>query len=413
MAGPAGRRARGLIGWLALGPKRSGQPYRSDDLALLGALADQSALGIQNARLFDNVRHNLAAISEMNILMDDVFGSITSGVITTDVQDRVRLFNRAAEAILGIRAEQAVGKPYQHVLGPLGSDLPYLVAQVKHSDRPVIARELHSELPARGPVYLRLSLSPLKDSENATTGVTIVIDDLTERRRLEAQERFIRETFQRYVSPAVVLRLLDDPTSLKLGGQRQEITALFADIRGFTAFGERRNPEELVEVLNRYLAVGAEAVLAEEGTLDKFMGDAVMALFNAPLPQPDHTLRAVRAALRMQEQIARQNRTASPADQLSYGVGIAVGEAIVGNVGTAQLLDYTAIGACVNLARRLQENAAPGQVLLNETAHEQVRDHVEARPLAPMTLEGFSATVPVYELLGLRGDGAGLPWRDE
>nr|HID14962.1 adenylate/guanylate cyclase domain-containing protein [Anaerolineae bacterium] len=207
---------------------------------------------------------------------------------------------------------------------------------------------------------------------------------------------------QRYLSPAVIERLPEDPHELKLGGQRQEITSLFADIRGFGDFSQQHDPETLVEVLNQYLAVGAEAVLAEEGTLDKFMGDAVVAFFNAPLPQADHVLRAVRAALKIREGVALLHERLPPAHRLAYGVGISIGDAVVGNVGTAKQMDYTAIGPSVNLARRLQEAAGPGQILLAQEAYQRVRERVEARPLPPMKVKGFSEPITVYELLGLR-----------
>ena len=129
-----------------------------------------------------------------------------------------------------------------------------------------------------------------------------MLDDLTERKKLEAQRRLL----ERMVSPAVIDQI--DPDSLQIGGQQRDITILFADIRGFTSYSETQTPEELVAVLNRYLAAGAEAVLAQEGTVDKFLGDAVMAWFNAPLPQPDHTLRAVRAALDLKAAIASTAR---------------------------------------------------------------------------------------------------------
>ena len=131
-------------------------------------------------------------------------------------------------------------------------------------------------LDGRGPVHFRLSLSPLRDSQEAIRGLAIVLDDLTETRLLEAQ----RTLFERMVSPAVIKEL--NPQNLRLGGQRREITTLFADIRGFTSFSEAVEPERLVAVLNRYLSAAAEAVLEQGGTVDKFMGDAVMAWFNAP-----------------------------------------------------------------------------------------------------------------------------------
>jgi len=366
------------------------------DRDLLAAFADQAAIAIENARLFESV---MAAKQ----LMDNIFASIASGVLTTDVADQITLINRAAESILGICAAECEGRPYANAIPALCPVLQPLMEQVRQEDRPIVAHEVETELPARGQVNLTLSLAPLKDIEQQWLGTALVMEDLTERRRLEARERFIRETFQRYVSPAVVQRLLEDPTQLKLGGHRQMITIFFADIRGFTTFSEHRDPVSLVEVLNHYLSIGAEAVLAEEGTLDKFMGDAVMAIFNAPLQQPDHTLRAVRAALRMRAMIEAHHQHIPPSEHLAYGAGIAVGEAVVGNIGTAQQLNYTAIGASVNLAKRLQENAAAGQILLHEEAYRQVQDLVVARPLLPITVKGFHTPIQVYELLGLNG----------
>jgi len=369
--------------------------FSERDLALLAAFADQAAVAIENARLFESV-------TAAKVLMENVFASIASGVITLDEEGRLTLVNRAAEQMLGLNDATVRGRPFPEALPTLAPILRPLIDQVRQGGQPVLGREVEIELPQRGQAILRLGASALRDAEGRPSGAVVVVEDLTERRRLEAKERFIRETFQRYVAPAVVQRLLEDPESLRLGGHRQEVTVLFADIRGFTSLSERRDPEALVEVLNRYLALGAEAVLEEEGTLDKFMGDAVMALFNAPLPQPDHTLRAVRAALRLRKRVQTLHETVEPADRLSYGVGIAVGEAVVGNIGTAQQLNYTAIGASVNLAKRLQEQAASGQILLDSNAYERVRDAVEARPLPPLTVEGFSTPIQVYELLGLR-----------
>ncbi|HID89920.1 MAG TPA: adenylate/guanylate cyclase domain-containing protein [Anaerolineae bacterium] len=369
--------------------------FSEQDLALLSAFADQAAIAIENARLFENV---IAA----KALMENVFASIASGVITADEEGYITLINQAAKRILGLKDRPVEKRHLFEAIPSLAPTVQPMIQRVQQESRPIVGREVEVELPGRGRVSLRLSLSPLRDAEGRPEGIVLVIDDLTQQRRLEARERFIRETFERYVSPAVVRRLLEDPESLRLGGSRQEVTVLFADIRGFTSFSEHRDPETLVEVLNRYLALGATAVLEEEGMLDKFMGDAVMAIFNAPLPQPDHTLRAVRAALRLREGVRELHTSLPPADRLDYGVGIAVGEAVVGNVGTAQQLNYTAIGASVNRAKRLQEHAAPGQILLDHNAYERVQEAVEARALPPLSLKGFSTPIEVYELLGLR-----------
>jgi PAS domain S-box-containing protein len=391
-----------LVGWLAVGPKRSGHPYHSDDLAFLRALADQSSLAVENARLFTSVRRNLAAISEMKNLMDDVFSSIASGVITTDIRDKVTLFNRAAEAIVGIKANEVVGRSYSQVLMCLGSDLEPLLRQVKFSETPVMAYETQPELPERGSVWLRMNLSPLKDSRDVTNGVAIVVDDLTEQRKLEATARRIKETFQRYVAPRVVERLISNPELVQLGGMRQEITSLYADIRGFTAFSEKTRPEFQIEVLNKHLTLAAGAILEHEGTLDKFVGDAVMAVFNTPEPQEDHTLRAVRAALAMQKAIQDGHQQMDEQERLHFGVGITVGEAVVGNIGSAVVQNFTAIGDSVNFSSRLSDIAGPDQIFISAEAYERVKDHVETRLIGDVQVKGHSLPDKVYEVLGLK-----------
>jgi len=188
---------------------------------------------------------------------------------------------------------------------------------------------------------------------------------------------------------------------LNLGGSRTEITTLFADIRGFTAFSETTAPETLVGVLNGFLATAAEAILSEEGTIDKFLGDAVMAWFNAPIPQPDHTLRAVRAALAMQQAVLKLHQALPEEFRLYFGVGIHYGEALLGLVGTQRRLEYTAIGDSVNTARRLQENAAEGQILISQQAAERVSGLVELFKVDPIHAEGKEQPIVVYDVVGL------------
>ncbi|MBN1218053.1 MAG: response regulator [Anaerolineae bacterium] len=220
-------------------------------------------------------------------------------------------------------------------------------------------------------------------------------------RAQEQEKRAIRNLFGRYVSPTVVDRLVDGMENLGLGGKRQEITVLFADLRGFTSFSENMPPEDLVEVLNQYFAQAVDAILGQEGTLDKFIGDAVMAIFNAPLPQPDHTLRAVRAALAMQQIVADYHATAANDRCLEFGIGIHVGPAVVGNIGTVQQMNYTAIGDTVNLAKRLQENAQGGQIILSQAAYNAVKDAVVVEDLGPLMVKGRATPVHTYRLVDL------------
>jgi class 3 adenylate cyclase/DNA-binding response OmpR family regulator len=220
----------------------------------------------------------------------------------------------------------------------------------------------------------------------------------------EREKQIIRNVFERYVTPTVVEQLLSSPNTVALGGARQSLAVVFADVRGFTTLAEQLQPEMLFDALNYHLSLGAQAVLSHEGTLDKFMGDAIMAFFNAPLPQPDYVLRAVAAAIDMQANLAAKVTAVPLRLRLQFGIGIACGEAVVGNIGTAQLMNYTAIGHSVNLARRLQEAAKGGQILIDESTYQAVQRHVKTKALGDLEVKGFSAPVPVYEIIGWRED---------
>jgi PAS domain S-box-containing protein len=367
---------------------------------LLAAFANQAAMALENARLFESVRLTLDEVTELKNLMDNVFASIASGVITADVSHKISLCNQAAQAILSRAEDNLIGYSLDEILPTTVGDLVAKeifnqIDTVHQTDQVFVGQEYSFTAPDRGAVSLSLNLSPLKDADQTTQGVAIVVDDLTEKKRLEAQRRL----FERMVSPAVINQL--DPDKLQLGGKRIELTTLFADIRGFTSFSEEWDPEILVSVLNRYLAAAADAVLIQEGTIDKFLGDAVMAWFNAPIPQPDHTLRAVRAALGIRQSVEALQHELPPEFRLSFGVGINFGEAVLGLVGTENRIEYTAIGDSVNTAKRIQENSAGGQILIGETAYEMVADQVDARPVKPIIAKGKREPLHVYEILDL------------
>lgn len=391
-----------LIGFMALGPRRSGDPYTGDDLVFLGTVAGQSALALENARLFTNLRRTLDQTLEMKNLMDDIFASIATGVITTDVEHKITLFNRAAEQILGIAVDDVLGKSLPDAI-PLCPDLDTAAAEALDHGSVTLSQEISHNMPPRGDLFLRLSCSPLRDAYLGTKGATLVFEDLTERRKLQVEQERIRQTFGRVVAPRVRDRLLSDPSHLRLDGTRQTATILFADISGFTSFSERIPPEDLFKALNYYLSLAAQTILEEEGLLDKFMGDAVLALWNAPDPQPDHALRAVRAALAIQAR-ARQvdASTQGLPSALQFHIGVATGDAMVGNVGTSELFNYTAVGDTVNLCQRLEVAALPGQILIDHATYAALADQIIADPLEPVLLKGKAQPVAVYDLKGLK-----------
>ncbi len=363
---------------------------------LLAAFSNQAAVAIDNARLFTSLKQTLAEVTALKNLMDNVFYSMTSGVITTDIQNQIMLVNRAAEAIVGRTTPDMLGHRLEEVLEAISSLIEPHLAEVRQTDKPVIDLEISHLDPTRGNVDWRFNVSPLKDAGQKTQGMAIVLDDLTERKKLEAQ----RKLLERMVSPAVLDQI--DPRSLQIGGKKTAVTALFADVRGFTAFSEKHTPEELVSVLNRYLAAGAEAVLEQEGTVDKFLGDAIMAWYNAPIPQPDHTLRAVKTALAIREAIDRLHEELPPEAHLDFGIGIHYGDVVLGWIGSEKRLEFTAIGDSVNTAKRIQENSRKNQILLSRQAYERVKDEVDAKPIAPLSVKGKTQPLDVYELLGLK-----------
>ena len=391
-----------LIGFLALGARRSGVPYNRDDLDFLSTVSGQSALALENARLFTNQRQTLDQTLEMKNLMDDIFASIATGIITTDIKHKVTLFNRAAENILGIPGGEVLGRSLSSAL-PLIPDLEAAAAAVLENGFSTSGREVTPTLPELGALYLRLSCSPLYDAYLGTKGATLVFEDLTERHRLEAEQEHIRQTFGRVVAPRVRDRLLSDPSHLRLDGLRQQVTILFADLSSFTSFSESTQPEVLFKVLNYYLSLGADAILEEEGTLDKFMGDAVLAVWNAPDPQPDHTLRAVRAALAIQQRsLETAGQLPESHHHLRFRIGITTGDAMVGNVGTSELFNYTAIGDTVNLAQRLETTATPGQILIDQATYDSVANRVNVQALEPVQVKGKALPVAIYELKSLK-----------
>ena len=393
------KRNNDLIAILAVGPFSSGEAYALRDIELLSTLANQTAIALENARLFDNVRQNLEEITRIKTLADNIFASIESGVITIDTQGQIVVLNQAAYRILNLPPSLQPGGNVNEIFNYLpGTPLPALLRDVKNTRRSYHAYEISPKITGRGQVDLTVDLSPILDSGKQFKGTAIVINDYTETKQLQV----VQNLFRKYLSPAVVDRLPRNPEELKLGGRRQEVTVLFADIRGFSTYSEDQSPEDLITVLNKYLSIAAEAILAYEGTLDKFMGDAVMAIFNAPLEQPDHPLRAVKAAAAMQRNITEFNKMMGGyAAQLSFGVGIHVGEAVIGNVGTQARMDYTAIGDAVNLAKRIQENTPAGRILLSERAYICVKEYVHAIPHKNLSVKGRHAQEQTYELLNI------------
>jgi adenylate cyclase len=230
--------------------------------------------------------------------------------------------------------------------------------------------------------------------------------DYAAERRLR---REITRAFSQYLSPVLVERLASDPSLLKLGGERRVLSILFTDVRGFTTIAEsmKDDPERLTALVNRLLDPLSRVVLEEGGTIDKYIGDCLMAFWNAPLDEPDHAAKAVRAALRMQEVMAKLNGElaleARPGEEpirLGIGIGINTGEAIVGNMGSDIRFDYSAIGDAVNLASRLEAKTRDYDVpiIIGPETARLVADRFAVAEIDRITVKGRSAIVPIYSV---------------
>ena len=362
------------------------------DRDLLASFADQAAVAIDNARLFHEV-------IGMKQLMDNVFASIASGVITIDDAGRIALYNRAAERILGAPATSILGRVYRGVLGLLGLPIESLVESVQHSGA-TQTTELDVAGGRSGATAVHVTISPLRSLANEELGgVALLLDDVSEKKRVES--------LRRYLPPALVDQVRDLDAAQR--PQRRVLTILFADIRDFSRYGEYLDPEELIHLANGFFAEAVAAIAEHSGLIDKFTGDAVMALFNTPLnPQSDHVTQAVRAALRIQARLAIYQRSLPAGKVFRAGIGIHTGETVVGNVGSETRKDYSAVGDVVNLCKRLQEMAGPDETLISRDVYEQVRGWAEAMPLPPMQVKGRQTLEEVYRLVGVRSDSVAL-----
>ncbi len=218
------------------------------------------------------------------------------------------------------------------------------------------------------------------------------------------EKEVIKGAFSKYVTKSVVDRILQHQDGLKLGGEKKVVTVFFSDIRGFTPMSEVLSAEEVVHLLNEYFTAMTAIIFKYEGTLDKFMGDAIMAVYGAPIDIPDHAERAVFAAIEMSEKMKELQAKwkMEGKREVNIGIGINTGEVVVGNIGSMERMEYTAIGDNVNLTQRLESVAEKGQILISSGTYERVKDKVEATMLDPIKVKGKVEKVIAYSVTGFK-----------
>ncbi len=267
-----------------------------------------------------------------------------------------------------------------------------------------------------------IMLTALNDVENRVHGLDMGADDyLTKpfnpreliarvetrlRAKLESDElrltqQLMRQTFERFVHASVVHELLKDPSRVQLGGKMQEVTVMFADMEGFTTLSEYTDPQALLSVLNSYHDLVVSIIQQQNGTIDKFLGDGVMALYNTPLALEHHALFAVETALFVRDALKNFHAGFPPEHRMGINFGIHTGMAVVGNVGTPQIMDFTAVGDTVNIASRLQGLCHNSQILISDATYERVKEQVIARPIGAVHVKNRQEAIITYEVLEL------------
>jgi len=360
--------------------------------------ANQQLVAHQRALTMEvtDALRQLSAASELN---RRVIESLSSGVMVTDRNtSSISLYSSRMEEILGITCEQAIGRKIGEVFSVVqGLDAAYFIQLVKSTGSMPLTK-LHVVLPGgrKKSVYLRAQ--SLLNDEGDAVGTVVIVDDVSER-------ELLLDSFSRYVSRDLVKRLLARAEPLGLEGERRSCTTLFADVRGFTSLAEGLAPEAVHLLLNVYFRLMIDSILNAGGFIDKFVGDKVMALFTDGDPA-DHAKAALTAALAIKADLAELNasRRAEGQPALEIGIGVNTGDVLLGNIGSDQRMEFTAIGDAVNVADRLQTLARNGEVFVGEVTAKAAGEGFSLVDRGELTIRGRQAAVRVFEL---EIDGAG------
>ncbi|MEA5617279.1 adenylate/guanylate cyclase domain-containing protein [Cronbergia sp. UHCC 0137] len=374
--------------------------FDRNDEEFMEAFNIQAGVALQNAQLF-------AKIKQQEQMQRDILRSLSNGVISTNKSGLIIAANESAKHLLGFDSEESLeGKLVSDVISIKEGDFKKWFAdalsandlkssQQYYPDRTLVTTsvEQHS---------INLSLNTIADviDSSKVCGVLVVMDDISDEKRLKS-------TMYRYMTQELAEELLklDDA---KLGGDRKEVTILFSDIRGYTSLTENMEAEEVVGMLNEYFESMVEAVFKHKGTLDKYIGDAIMAVFGSPLPLVEHARMAVQTSLEMRHRLQELNiqRNAVNKPPIKFGIGINSDTVISGNIGSSKRMEFTAIGDGVNLCSRLESVSKQYgcDIIISDNTFQLCQNEIWARELDLIRVKGRNEPVSIYELISLRGD---------
>jgi adenylate cyclase len=358
------------------------------DARRLGAFAKQIAIALHNAQLFSDVltlkNHN-----------ENVLRSLSNGVITLDRSLNIIKVNEAARRILRLPPGRLLSGSARDVFGKASAALARSIDFLAEMQRPDYLADLDLRLEDGGTTSVNITCAPLLDSRGAGMGYMLVLEDIS-------REKQVRNTMSRYMAREVVDKLLASDDDV-MHGTSQVATVLFSDIRRFTALTEAQTAHETVAMLNEYFTEMVDVVFRHHGILDKYIGDAIMAVFGAPARDGVDADRAVTVAIEMIEALRRFNdrRRAQKLAPIEIGIGLSTGEVLAGSVGSAKRMDYTVIGDTVNLAARIEgaNKHYCTSILLSETTRASLRSVRLVRPVDLIRVRGKSEAVEIFEVL--------------
>jgi len=354
--------------------------FTQQDLRLFDSLSKKVSLAYDNIRLIDSLKNS-------NKLVDNIMSSITTGIIMINVLGEIEFVNHSAKKIFGIEQEDVINNHYFMVF----QNNPSLIELIERSetkDEIVYEDNFKIQDTNEAPHEINLTLSPVYNEENERSGVVFSFEDLSGINK-------IKSTFKKYVSENIVDELLQNESSLELGGAQSEVCVLFSDIRGFTALSEKMKPSDVVYLLNTYFESMIEVVFSHNGTLDKIIGDELMVLYGVPLKTKNDSQSAVSSAIAMFNALKMFNKEIEKENlpKLEIGIGINYGKVVSGNIGSERQMNYTVIGDAVNLASRLCSHAKSGEVVISKSVFDLLENSEGFKLQAPIRVKGKSQEI--------------------
>ena len=381
---------KNLLGVIVLFDKESRfgiSTFDESDANMLFAIASQSGVAYNNIKLIENIK-------EAKTFNDNIMQSIVTGVFTTNLMGEINHVNRAAAAIINLEREMVIGNHYEYVFES-NEIINQLISKCEVELETVSETQIQIDCNGKS-TSVNISVSPLLNDLNEPIGSVVALEDLSNLNKLKS-------TFKKYVSKQIVDQLLENEDLLNLGGQEQEATILFSDIRGFTSMSETMTPKEVVETLNEYFNLMIEIIFKYNGTLDKIIGDALMVIYGAPNSTGKDTENAVLTAIEMQEKLIEFNqlRIIHSKPPITIGIGINSGKVISGNIGSRQQMNFTVIGDSVNLASRLCSVAASNEIIVSDVVWKQVKANklLKGKKLTPVKVKGKIKPIEIKEIL--------------